>query len=76
MALAARGRDGHAAAAAPNGTGGGTEAAGVELTIADGVAKDDASHVASEKESEEDSELAAYNEYLAQLAEQDKATGR
>ncbi|HTU39958.1 MAG TPA: hypothetical protein VMF35_18320 [Acidimicrobiales bacterium] len=33
--------------------------------------------VANEKEQEkEDAELAAYNEYLAQLAEQDKAAGR
>ena len=28
------------------------------------------------QEQEEDAELAAYNEYLAQLAERDKATGR
>ena len=28
------------------------------------------------KEKEEDKELAAYNDYLAQLAERDKATGR
>jgi hypothetical protein len=28
------------------------------------------------QEAEEDAEMAAYNDYLAQLAERDKATGR
>jgi hypothetical protein len=33
-------------------------------------------HADAARAAEEDAELAAYNDYLAQLAEQDKATGR
>ena len=33
-------------------------------------------HTRDDKEEKEDAELAAYNDYLAQLAQQDEATGR
>jgi hypothetical protein len=40
------------------------------------TATDAATAPASEGQKEEDAELAAYNDYLSQLAERDKATGR
>ncbi len=61
-------------AATTNGSGGGTDTA--PLSTALPRSGDDNADDESAEESEEDAELAAYNEYLAQLAEQDEAAGR
>jgi hypothetical protein len=68
-------------AAATNGSGGQTGTAAASVGAAPGLASVAADGVASPdqrdtQQDEEDAELAAYNEYLAQLAEQDKAAGR
>ncbi len=64
-------------AAAHNGSGGRSAAAptspGAARDLTDAAEADPA---AREQQEKEDAELAAYNEYLAQLAEQDEAAGR
>jgi hypothetical protein len=68
-------------AAATNGSGGRTGTAPASAGAAHGLANAAGhDHTARDQDDEiqdkEDAELAAYNEYLAQLAEQDKASGR
>ncbi len=68
-------------AAATNGSGGQTGTAPASAGAARGLASATGhDHTARDQQDEEqdreDAELAAYNEYLAQLAEQDEASGR